>query len=314
MRKLTIVVLCVITAVLAACSGTAVTAPEPSLTIQAATTPLPTPRPTPVPTVPAVTPEQTAAITAVIEVSDGDTLERDIIPQLTAAFSMSEEEVKKALAGAESSLIWKAKGFRRMEGIIVPGTYEVKGEDLNYWISKWIEESEQRYDRIAAGADEKNDLSPDKQLALASIVEWETALADSYENTVANVFLNRIRKNDTLGSCATVEYALGYQRPYLTSSDVRIESEYNTNKIKGLPPGPICCMDDESLAASIAVYRDKKLYYFFYDYVKKEIMSFTGYADFKAAAKDSKAFYESTIDSDRFVKIADKREYFATVG
>jgi cell division protein YceG involved in septum cleavage len=205
MRKRVITGLCLTAALLSACSGTITVKSPPSSTIQTSET-TSTPLPTPVPTVPAA-PEPAPSITIVIEVRDGDILERDIILQLTAAFSMTEEEVKGALAGAESSLVEEAKGFRRMEGMIVPGTYEVKGEDLYYWIGRWIVQAEQRHDRIAEGVTGKNNLTAGERVILASVVEADTNLVDSYESTVANVYLNRIKKNDTFGSCPTVEYA-----------------------------------------------------------------------------------------------------------
>ena len=258
----------------------------------------------------ATTPPETQAPSAVIEVRDGDTLERDIIPKLAAGFSIGEDGVKEALAGAKSALIGNAKGFRRMEGIIIPGSYEISGQDIGGWIEERVSEAERRYYAIEGGITRKNALTPSERLTLASIVEADTNLADSYESIVAAVYLNRLDKNDTFGSCPTVEYALGYQRPYLTNEDVKIDSPYNTYKRKGLPPGPICCMDDESLAAAISEACDKKAYFFFYDYVKKRIMAFETYADFKEAGIESKKLFEDTFDISRFEKI-DKRAYFA---
>lgn len=309
MKKVIIIALCMAAAMLAGC---ATEDTSPSIvyidTIQTQTPPEePTPVLTPVPTVPTET--ETPA-TAYITVSDGDTLERDIIPQLMQAFSITEEEAKQVLANADNELIGNAKDFRRMEGIIAPGTYEVNGEDINYWIGRWTDEAEQRYDRIAEGINDKNDLNGSERIIFASVIEGDTNLADSYESVLAAVFLNRLKQGEKFYSCPTVEYALGYQRPYLMKTDIQIDSEYNTYTHKGLPPGPICCFDDESLAASIASSSDKHVYYFFYDYVRKEIMSFTSYEDFGAAADESKALYVSTINSDRFVKMADKREYF----
>ncbi len=314
MKKVIIVLLCAAAALLAACSNTLKSEQEPSSTIQIIKTPAPPPR-TPVPTVPVVTIEPTSAVTAVIEVKDGDTLERDIIPQLTAAFSMNEDEVKGALEGAESSLIKKAKGFRRMEGMIVPGTYEIKGEDLDHWINMWIEGSQQRYDRIAAGVSDKNDLSPDKQLALASIVEWETTLCDSDEAEAAAVLLNRLKDGWKLECCATVEYTLGYQRPFLTKNDLKVKGDYNTYDFKGVTPGPICCIDDESLAAAIGESTNREIYFFFYDYVRKKILVFSESGDSrKKANTESRELFDSTYDIDPFKIMEDKREYFATGG
>jgi cell division protein YceG involved in septum cleavage len=245
-----------------------------------------------------------------IIVRDGDTLERDIIPQLTEAFSLSEGQVKDMMANAKNSLIGEATGFRRMEGLIVPGTYELNGGNLEYWIQEWITGAEARYDLIASEVPEKNGLFASERITLASIVEGDTNLADSYEDIAAAVYLNRIEKNDKFGSCPTVEYALGYGRPYLTTEDTKIDSKYNTYEVRGLPPGPICCFDDESLKASISNAKSE-LYFFFYDYVKREILSFVSYEDFKAAGKESKELFESTFDISRFEKMEDKREYFS---
>ena len=58
------------------------------------------------------------------------------------------------------------------------------------------------------------------------------------------MFYNRLRYNIGLESCATLEYIiteiLGKEHPdYITAEDKRIDSEYNTYKWAGLPPGPI---------------------------------------------------------------------------
>jgi cell division protein YceG involved in septum cleavage len=305
--------------VLAACSGSGAEqpsytqAPAPEITLS----PLTTPKPAPVKTMKpealfepetSQTPEASVK-SAEIRVREGDTLERDIIPQLIDAFSLSEKHVKDALASSKSSLI-KASGFRRMEGIIVPGTYEVKGERLEYWINEWIIGAEKRYERLTSKVGEKNGLSAGQRIILASVIEGDTNLADSYEDVVAAVYQNRIRKNDRFGNCPTVEYALGYQRPYLTTDDTKVDSKYNTYKYKGLPPGPICCFGDESLRASVSKPSDTKIYFFFYDYVKKEILSFTNIEDFRAAGKESKALFEATFNISRFEKMADKRDFF----
>jgi UPF0755 protein len=69
-------------------------------------------------------------------------------------------------------------------------------------------------------------------------VEKESVKKENFEE-VASVFFNRMRTGQTLGSCPTVEYALGYHRPFLLESDVRIQSPYNVYRNKGLPPTPI---------------------------------------------------------------------------
>ena len=51
-------------------------------------------------------------------------------------------------------------------------------------------------------------------LTMASIVEKEDAF-DTHANVIASVFWNRLKNNDRFSSCVTVEYILGYHRPFL---------------------------------------------------------------------------------------------------
>jgi UPF0755 protein len=68
---------------------------------------------------------------------------------------------------------------------------------------------------------------------------------------VASVIYNRLKKGWKLGFCSTVEYALGYHKDALTDKDLQVDSPYNTYKIDGLPPGPICSPGFESLRAAL---------------------------------------------------------------
>ena len=246
----------------------------------------------------------------VIVVRDGDTLERDIIPQLCAVFDMEVDTLKDVLSDVNSRLISDGlEGFRRMEGIIVPGEYAVTDETLADYIELWVKQAEERFDNVAAASDEKNDLEPHEQLTLASIVEWE-CIGGEFEREAAAVFLNRLDDGSKLRSCATTEYALGYQRPYLTSEDIKADSEYNTYQVKGLPPGPICSVDDDSLSAGIGPAVDKKIYYFFYDYAPDTMQFFSDYDAFKSAAKESSKLFEQTFEVGKYDEV-DKRAVFS---
>lgn len=81
-------------------------------------------------------------------------------------------------------------------------------------------------------------LSIRELVILASLVEKEAQL-EKDRPIIAGVFLNRLKKNMPLQSCATIQYILGYAKPELTIQDTEIASPYNTYLHPGLPPGPI---------------------------------------------------------------------------
>ncbi len=265
------------------------------------------PKPSPLPT---AAPEATPVpVRGTVAVRGGDTLERDIIPQLCAVFSVTEDQAKDALSAAQSSLIGDSlSDFRRMEGIIVPGSYDVTDQTLEDYVALWISGAEQRYTGLAAANSDANALSDPQRLALASIVDWE-CLSDAFQPEAAAVLLNRLQDGDKLQCCATVEYALGFSRPYLTNDDIKIDSEYNTYAHEGLPPGPICAVDDESLAAAIGNPVDGSLYFFFYDYASATMQVFSDYGTFKEKANISRQLFADTFDIGKY-DVVDKRSYF----
>jgi UPF0755 protein len=73
---------------------------------------------------------------------------------------------------------------------------------------------------------------------LGSIVEREAR--DRQESaTIAGVYSNRLAIGMKLDADPTIQYAIGEWRE-LTLADLQIDSPYNTYKVAGLPPTPIC--------------------------------------------------------------------------
>ena len=90
-------------------------------------------------------------------------------------------------------------------------------------------------------------------LILASIIEKETAV-DSERNLISAVFHNRLRKGMRLQSDPTVVYGIdstGSLGRDLTRSDLRKHTDFNTYKIRGFPPSPICHAGRESIKAAL---------------------------------------------------------------
>jgi peptidoglycan lytic transglycosylase G len=110
-------------------------------------------------------------------------------------------------------------------------------------------------------------------VTLASIVEREAVL-DEERPIIASVYYNRLDPayvDETalrLSSTPTVAYAKGYDpatdswwNPVLEGEAQTIDSPYNTYKVQGLPPGPIC---SPGLASILAVLNPAKTDYLYF--------------------------------------------------
>ncbi len=152
------------------------------------------------------------------------------------------------------------------EGSLLPETYHYSyGDDRRELLSRMssamaqtLEELwPQRFDGLPFE-------SPGEALALASIVEKETGIADE-RPLVASVFINRLRRGMRLQSDPTVIFALTEgEKPLgraLTRRDWRVEHPYNTYVISGLPPGPIANPGRAAIAAVLQPAESKYLYF-----------------------------------------------------
>jgi UPF0755 protein len=99
-----------------------------------------------------------------------------------------------------------------------------------------------------------------KILTIASMVELEAGV-DEERSKIAGVIYNRLSKNMRLEIDATVLYALQEWRRLYFKDYRNTNSPYNTYKIKGLPPGPICSPSLKSVQAALNPARHNYLYY-----------------------------------------------------
>ncbi len=98
---------------------------------------------------------------------------------------------------------------------------------------------------------------------IASMVEREV-LHDSESRTVAGVIHNRLKKDMLLQIDATVVYAWKLKGRKLTrvlNRDLEIDSPYNTYRVSGLPPHPICVPGDAAWDAAFSPGNNDYLYY-----------------------------------------------------
>ena len=141
------------------------------------------------------------------------------------------------------------------------------------------------------------DLTEDEAVILASIVYSETKQRSEMAD-IAGVYINRLHDNMKLESDPTVLFAnTKMDSRRVTNDHLAIESDYNTYKRKGLPPGPICIVP--AFVIDEVLKYDKHNYYYF---CAKEDMS--GTHNF---AKD---FTEHKANADRYRKALNKKKIY----
>ena len=103
-------------------------------------------------------------------------------------------------------------------------------------------------------------------ITLASIVQIESRRNDERPR-VAGLYINRLKKNMRLQADPTVIYTIkDYYKNFDTIirrvlyRDLRLESEYNTYKVLGLPPGPITMPDISAIDAVLDYEKNNYLF------------------------------------------------------
>src|SRR5439155_26614894 len=105
---------------------------------------------------------------------------------------------------------------------------------LTRMLKRW---KQKVFDSLYEKSDEE-DLSLHEVMTLASIVEAEAKRPEE-RDTIAGVYLNRLKIGMKLDADPTVQYGLHLNRP-ITHEDLLAPNPYNTYMNRGLPPGPIC--------------------------------------------------------------------------
>lgn len=104
-------------------------------------------------------------------------------------------------------------------------------------------------------------LTPEQVVTLASIVEEETN-NNQEKDTIASVYLNRLKINMRLGADPTVKFALkDFSLRRIYNKHLAVESPFNTYRVAGLPPGPICTPQQVTIDAVLNPATTKYLYF-----------------------------------------------------
>ncbi len=149
---------------------------------------------------------------------------------------------------------------RSAEGYLFPDTYEfLLRADPKALLTKMIKHWKKiASDSLYENSVEEN-LSLNEVMTLASIVEAEAHRPDE-RDTIAGVYLNRLRIGMKLDADPAVQYGLHLNRP-ITHDDLLTPNPYNSYMNTGLPPGPICSPGAASIRAALNPAKSKYLYF-----------------------------------------------------
>jgi peptidoglycan lytic transglycosylase G len=139
-----------------------------------------------------------------------------------------------------------------LEGFLYPETYYFhRGVSEAKLIEAMVQQFNKRAEAVLREQAAGVGLTPYQALILASIVEKETAVPEE-RPLISAVFHNRLRARMRLASDPTVIYGLPDFDGNLKRVHLLTETPYNTYKIHGLPPTPICNPGLASIQAAVA--------------------------------------------------------------
>jgi len=201
----------------------------------------------------ALTATPSEAPTFTVTIPEGYTVEQTIAAIAEAKGSpYTRKQLRNALAGVALPAWVPAQlpeGADPFEGMLFPSTYELlRDAPAPDALSKLIEQTETVMER-------NNVASADRYRTLiqASLIEREARVRDE-QPVIASVINNRVDQGMRLQIDATVVYAKYRQTGEIVNSvltsDLEIDSPWNTYLSDGLPPTPISGSGESAIAAA----------------------------------------------------------------
>lgn len=184
-----------------------------------------------------------------IPVPEGFTVQQ--IASRLSAWRLVDEDRFLKLTVDDELLKSLAINGTSIEGYLFPDTYLLTKSMKEEEIIKFMV----RHFRAAVTPDmidraRQFGFSLEEIVTLASIIEKEGGLTEE-KPFIAAVFHNRLKEGMRLQSDPTVIYGLKDFDGNLTKKDLRKRTPYNTYRINGLPPGPICNPGLDSIKAAL---------------------------------------------------------------
>lgn len=178
------------------------------------------------------------------------------VQKIATVTGATEAEVLAAMKDTEA-LGLPAEAEGNLEGWLFPATYEFNpGVTPTEVLTKMVAKTIATLDDIGVPENDRQ-----KILIVASIIERE-ALLDEDRPKIASVIYNRLAIDMKLEMDSTVKYiAKDSEGVYITKEEKAIDSQYNTYKYTGLPPGPIASPGAASIEAALHPEETKFLFF-----------------------------------------------------
>lgn len=129
-------------------------------------------------------------------------------------------------------------------------------------------------------------------ITIASIVQSESSI-ESEQEKIAGVYINRLNMNMPLQADPTLKFAnKSFNDRRVYNVDKAINSPYNTYKYKGLPPGPICLVNQQAIDATLNFAKHNFIFF-----CAKP--SLNGYSDYSSSYSQHQKFasaYQRTMN------------------
>jgi UPF0755 protein len=158
----------------------------------------------------------------------------------------------------------KSIGFTNetVMALFIPNTYEFMwNTNATEFVERMKKEYEKFWNKQRLEKAEKLGLTPVQVITLASIVSEESNMASEYA-TIAGVYLNRIKTGMPLQADPTVKFAMGnFALKRVLKKHTEFDSQYNTYKYRGIPPGPICLPSVKVINAVLNTEKHSFLYF-----------------------------------------------------
>jgi len=199
---------------------------------------------------------------AVLRIIEGWRLSETAAAVNKAFPSISADEfMKAAIVGQrQNTVLAGMPADTSLEGFLFPDTYFFKpSATATQIVDTLLDQFELRVGQSLrqAAVDRKTTIYD--IVKLGSIVEREAR--DRKESaTIAGVYTNRLDIGMKLDADPTVQYALGDWKE-LSLADLEVDSPYNTYRVAGLPPTPICSPGAAALEGAAKPERNPYFYF-----------------------------------------------------